>query len=340
MKIRVPEKNKKPGLHYAVTDDGIELPVIDVTHTAFSSRPSDSELDVLRNEALRSFRKWQEMPGWVRWLVSKVVLGRGVLARGIVASRGTYLAGLSTYLLKLGPDGLGSYAKRVDRIVAATLPAISARIRLQNMARILADSLAPILRADAGRPLHFYNIGGGPAADSFNTLLLLKRDLSQTLSERPIRICSLDLDRDGPSFGQRAVAALMAEDAPLHGLELTFEHVPYDWSRPEDLRGFLAAEGKQNIAACSSEGALLEYGSDEQVVANLRALHDETAEDSVFVGSVTRTDPASRELHRGVEAALKLRDMPEVDRLVNEGGWAISATADGPVNRSLKLVRA
>jgi len=30
----MPEKNKKPGLSYAWTDDGIELPVIDITHRA------------------------------------------------------------------------------------------------------------------------------------------------------------------------------------------------------------------------------------------------------------------------------------------------------------------
>ena len=29
---RVPETRKKPGVYYAVTDDGIELPIVDVTH--------------------------------------------------------------------------------------------------------------------------------------------------------------------------------------------------------------------------------------------------------------------------------------------------------------------
>jgi len=32
MMPRVPELNKKPGVCYAVTDDGLDLPVIDLTH--------------------------------------------------------------------------------------------------------------------------------------------------------------------------------------------------------------------------------------------------------------------------------------------------------------------
>jgi hypothetical protein len=28
----IPENNKKPGVCYAVTEDGLELPVVDITH--------------------------------------------------------------------------------------------------------------------------------------------------------------------------------------------------------------------------------------------------------------------------------------------------------------------
>jgi hypothetical protein len=33
---RLSERNKRPGVCYALTDDGIELPVIDLTHPAFT----------------------------------------------------------------------------------------------------------------------------------------------------------------------------------------------------------------------------------------------------------------------------------------------------------------
>ncbi len=35
MQIKIPEKNKKPGVCYTITDDGLELPVIDVTNPVF-----------------------------------------------------------------------------------------------------------------------------------------------------------------------------------------------------------------------------------------------------------------------------------------------------------------
>ena len=43
----VPEGQKRFGVSYAVTDTGLELPVIDVTHPAFAIAPTDAELDAL-----------------------------------------------------------------------------------------------------------------------------------------------------------------------------------------------------------------------------------------------------------------------------------------------------
>ncbi|HYQ18734.1 MAG TPA: hypothetical protein VEQ58_23325, partial [Polyangiaceae bacterium] len=42
--IRHAERNKRPGVSYAVTDDGLELPVLDVTHPAFAFELSDEKL--------------------------------------------------------------------------------------------------------------------------------------------------------------------------------------------------------------------------------------------------------------------------------------------------------
>ena len=42
MSAIVPEAHKKAGVSYAFTDDGIELPVIDVTHPAFTIAPTDA----------------------------------------------------------------------------------------------------------------------------------------------------------------------------------------------------------------------------------------------------------------------------------------------------------
>jgi hypothetical protein len=43
MKSPLVEANKIPGLHYAVTNDGIELPIVDVTHPAFALSVTDTE---------------------------------------------------------------------------------------------------------------------------------------------------------------------------------------------------------------------------------------------------------------------------------------------------------
>ena len=44
MEPRIPEKNKRAGLVYAVTDDGLELPVIDITHPAFACETTEAEI--------------------------------------------------------------------------------------------------------------------------------------------------------------------------------------------------------------------------------------------------------------------------------------------------------
>ena len=48
MIARIPETKKKPGVCYAPTDDGVELPVIDITHPAFALGLSGEELEKRR----------------------------------------------------------------------------------------------------------------------------------------------------------------------------------------------------------------------------------------------------------------------------------------------------
>ena len=41
MQPRITQKNNKAGVCYAITDEGVELPVIDVTHPAFAIQLTD-----------------------------------------------------------------------------------------------------------------------------------------------------------------------------------------------------------------------------------------------------------------------------------------------------------
>src|SRR5690242_9011652 len=82
------------------------------------------------------------------------------------------------------------------------LAAVAVRLRLADMARLLADALAPALLDDPRRPLRLVNVAGGPALDSVNALLVLRRAHPGALAARPIAIDVLDSDADGPAFGE------------------------------------------------------------------------------------------------------------------------------------------
>src|SRR5215471_8577044 len=124
-----PEPDKKPGLHYALTRDGLELPIVDVTHPAFALAMTPAEQDRLVRAFLAERPPFSKLPGFLRRLILRRLLAGSTLARGIRNAAGTFLGGMETYLLKLGPDNLGSsYAKPIDRHIAASLPALATRL--------------------------------------------------------------------------------------------------------------------------------------------------------------------------------------------------------------------
>ncbi len=136
------------------------------------------------------------------------------------------------------------------------------------LARAIADDAA----FASEQPLHLINIGGGPALDSVNALVLLRLSHPQ-LRNRKIVIHVLDGDSQGALFGANALAALQAEDGPLAGADVRLERRDYNWNEQEPL-GRLIREVKAGggVAAVSTEGALFEYGSDAAIVENLLAL--------------------------------------------------------------------
>jgi hypothetical protein len=273
VEIRRAERNKQPGVCYAVTNDGLELPIVDVTHPAFASTLSEEKQQALAAHFLAEQRRFARMPKWLRAALLRFFMRGSRIGHGLRRAEDGFLDGMTTYLFKLGPKNLGSYAVPVDRRILMSLPAISVRMRLFDMARLLADGLAPRLAANARRPLHFLNIAGGPAIDSLNTLILLRQQRPAQLAERRVAVRVLDGDENGPAFGARALAALQEPGAPLAGLDITFEHTLYDWSDVSGLTAALkAAQTEDAQLVVSSEGGLFEYGSDQDILANLRAL--------------------------------------------------------------------
>jgi hypothetical protein len=253
---RIPEKRKKPGLCYAVTDDGIELPVIDFTHAAFALDFGRADLAAISEASLRSMKGAGTMPGFVRRWLGKRAARRSIVVRGLLQGAGTYLGGMTTYLQKLGPDNLGEgYAGPLDRRMAASIAAVATRLRMRDMARLMVDGLVPILQATETRPVHVLNIGGGPAADSLNALLVLNKEHPECLVGRRFSVHVLDIEIAGPRFGARALEALVSGDGPLRGLDVTFDHSEYNWDDAARLREVIEALDLSDAAVvASSEG--------------------------------------------------------------------------------------
>jgi hypothetical protein len=320
---------------YAAHDGGIDLAVVDITNPAFSVVVTDDEIAAMADRHIVELAQQKAMAS-----VIQEALQQSQIGRSLQAASGSYLAGMPTYVLKLGPENLGAAETNpIDRHIAASFPALALRIRLQDMARLLADGLAG-MGPDPQRQVRLINIAGGPASDSWNALILLQAERPEMLDGREILIAVLDLDEAGPAFGRRAVLALRAPGAPLTGLDIAVRHVPYAWSETDRMRDILRElNTREATCAISSEGGLFEYGSDAEVVANLTVIDAETGADAIVVGSVTRESElmrASQSVHR---ILLQPRTMDRFQTLAAEAGWAVKRAIERPLSYHVSLAK-
>jgi hypothetical protein len=335
-----PERDKHPGVTYAVTPDGLELPVIDLTHPLFSAAIGAAELDRLSAQYWSEAKSRKKLPLWLQRLLIVVVLGRSVIGRGLIAAAGGFLDWQTTYLLKLGPETLGrAYAGKIDRRIVASLPATSIRLRVRQMAELVAEDLtARLTTAATDAPIVLVNLGGGPAMDSLNAVILLRRKDPARLLGRSVRIHVLDLKPEGASFGGRALAALQASGGPLQGIDVTLSHTPFDWAHPEALKPLLdEVLPARAVATISSEGALFEYGTDEQIVTNLTALRAAVPKGTPVVGSVTRGDDLTRAVHGSGGARVIPRGLQAFESLANRAGWRVEQSTTTPLSDQVRL---
>lgn len=336
------EAYKNEGVCYAFTDDGIELPVIDVSHPAFAIKLNESELENLQQEFIRDIRGQEKTPAFLRRMLFSIMRKRSIIMRGLMGASGTVMSGMNTYLMKLGPDNLNkANFSTIDRRIAASPASLFMRLRLQDIAHLLAGALIPPLNARPRAMLHLLNIGGSAAIDSLNALMLVQKEQTDLLAGRQIYIHSLDVDNAGPDFGARALASMLAEGATLHGLQIGFHHINYDWSDSAELPNLAEAFGDgQSIVAASSEGALFEYGSDEEITANLRMLQEVTPADTVIVGSVTRGDDLGRMLNGaglGSRAGIQMRGLDAFAAMAMDAGWSIAVAIERPLSHDVRL---
>ncbi|HUC50354.1 MAG TPA: hypothetical protein VMA30_13285 [Xanthobacteraceae bacterium] len=326
---------------YALTDDGLRLPVIDVTRPEFAL-PDDphaiAALDVAYREAER---RNALMPRFVMRFMMRSGARRSRLLADIIEPDTSYLAGLTTYVMKLGVENLPPpFTADIDRRIAGSPQATAVRLRLQQTAKLIAAGLEPLLAGNPSAPLVLINIGGGPAIDSLNALILLRRSQSGLL-QRPTAIEVLDLDAAGPRFGAAALAALSAEGQPLAGLDITFAHEIYDWNRRALLGDRVHRASAQGaILAAASEGALFEYGSDDAIVANLATLRGRSLPGGgakVVVGSVTSADPLRQQSLAGSRFKLVPRGRDGFRPLAERGGFHIARSETVPLGDQVLL---
>jgi hypothetical protein len=329
---------KKPGVSYARTAQGQELPIIDVTHPAFAIADDLKSVEALRIAFAATERKQKRLPGFLLRYFMRSAAKRSLLARALLEPEGAVLPGLSTYMMKLGTDNLvPPFDSRIDRQFAAAPGVLSMRIRVQQVAKLLTQGLETDLAQRPGVALHLINIGGGTAIDSLNSLLLLRRS-SPELLRRQVTIHVLDPDTNGPSFGANALAALSSEGAALAGLDVRLSHQAYNWNEVEPLREFMRKlSAEDSIVAASSEGALFEYGSDAAVVANLRALHAEGRGARVVAGSVTRADELTRHSLALTRFKLVPRGAERFADLIRDTGFSVARVEPALLSDQVQL---
>jgi hypothetical protein len=229
-------KRLKPGVRYAKTPSGMTLPILDVTDPVSVPRFTQRQLDRIVARTLRQFNSSSSLPiGVRRWMAKHSILLRTMMASGDI-----YLGGVATYLCKLGPEAFGGGIDGwLNRKVAGVLGPVTIRMRIHAYVRLLADELIPLLERESGSPLHLVNIAGGVASDSWNTLLVLRKERPELLDGRAVRISVLDLETEGPEFGRNVITELTQDGAPLHGLDVAYEHIPYEWKDTGPLRDLL-----------------------------------------------------------------------------------------------------
>ena len=320
-------------IFYASTGDGMVLPVIDVSHPAFEVRTTAAELGAMADQYVREAeaRTQQMSPELVEGLK------RSRLGRGLMAAANGVLGGIETYMMKVGPENFAPDIHPLDRAIAASFPALTTRLRLQDTAHLVAEGLARVLPAHPGRPLVCLNIGGGAGADSWNALLLVRAAHPELVADRAVTIAILDVDAAGAAFGEKAVIALKTSGGPLSAMTVGVHHVTYDWSNASQLSGLLAGLPADAVCAVSSEGALFEYATDQEIVENLRALRAASPAPATCVGTVTRDSAATRASRASTRVTTIPRSIDAFQDLAAAARWRVDVVLERPFAYSVRL---
>jgi hypothetical protein len=328
--------NRINGIAYAFTDDGIELPVLDITHPRFISSIDESVFKALSLKAALKAEKIRNNP----FSITKIIFGK------LLKTKNTYISGMRTLTIKIGPNlllkgrkgeflyKLGKFAsKKFFMPMAMVLNAIAMRMRLRDICKYQSEILIPQLKKNSGKKLCFINIAGGAASDTINTLILIEKKEPLLLKERKIEINILDIDTYGANFAKRCIEALKEPNAYFYGLDISFRHIQNNWNNTQKLLDLLS-ERKDWIQICTSEGGLFEYGSDKEIIKNLNTVYDNSGDDIQIVGSLLldndNINPAFIELAKIAGTAGKFIGIEGLKGILKNTNWILDQiTNDG-----------
>lgn len=323
--VTIPEKNKIPGLCYIYSepDGGIELPVLDITHPLFIAGINEIDIESLCKKSPQLVQQIKMMPDSQKVLFREKSLIMGV--RFNKDPNATYVSGMGTYILKLGPHLIGGGEERnLDRMLSMGISSVAARMRLRDMCKLQVEALIPQLRAFSNKGLCFMNIGGGTAVDSINTLILILDKDSSLLKGRKIEINVFDIDSDSPLFAFRCIEALKAPGCRFHELDICFKHIKTDWADTGNLYD-VVSKRKDYLLMAASEGGLFEYGSDEEITANLDILYKNSVDDIRITGSIMRDirtiDPTILAMAESSRASWRYLGKEGLERILDKTQW-------------------
>jgi hypothetical protein len=317
---------------YALTPDGTRLPVLDLDLPQFATPGSPAEIALLAQAALDEERRRGPLQRFFLRFVMRGLASRSRLVAALQAASAGFLSGIPTYVLKLGADNLvPPYDTEIDRRVVSTPIVRSMRVRLAQVASLLAEGLAPQLVGHS-RPLAILEIAGGPSADALNALLDLARQ--GLLADRSVRVLVYDLDTEGPGFAANMLSAL--KTSPLAGIDVSLSHAPGNWSDAAAFARLLAGVPEGTVIAATSEGGLFEYGSDSDITGILAAL---AARDAIVTGSVTRDAEINHLMRRHSSAHTRPRGLERFGALIAPTGYRIARSHTAVLSDQVLLTR-
>ena len=281
---RIPEVNKVPGLNYVFTDTGLELPVLDIIHPLFKASIDENILDDLRTKSPQAAAMMRVMPEAQKKIIAdhSYILGTHFYKN---TEEATYLSGMGTYMLKLGPQLLGGGEERkIDRMATMGVSGITARMRLRDLCQYQMEVLSPVLKAHPGKRLCLINIAGGAASDTINTLRLIQRKEPDLLRNRKIEIHLLEIDTVSSHFAEKSLATLQKTGEDFEMLDLAFSFHHSSWGDKQTWNKILK-DRTRDIVFCSSEGGLFEYGRNEDIHTVLKILTGHPSLSMVITGS-------------------------------------------------------